>query len=65
VASPVLRITVTVDLPKDLDKLDDIVSGLKTLADAHEVPWDKVSTYVGKYGEKSRLDAFWSTPAIT
>lgn len=64
-ASPRLNVSVTALVPKDLNSLDDLVLGLKTLASAHDVEWSKVQTYFTKSENGTvRLDAYYSTPAV-
>lgn len=64
-AIPKLSVAITAELPTDLDRLDDVLAGLKTLADAHDVPWNKVRVFASKAGPgaKTRIDAYWTTPA--
>lgn len=63
--TPRFSVTVTVKVPKNLDQMEDIVSGLMAMAEAHDVDPQKVSTYVTTRDTGvAWIDAYWTTPAV-
>jgi hypothetical protein len=62
--TPRLDISVTTKFPKDLEQLSDVVSGLIDLAEAQCVLANDVKIYATQVGAFTRIDAYWTTPAV-